>query len=299
MVCTVLFVVAYFSLGIGDDWDTFAGLGASNVALGVTLGLAPAASSASASSSWARKLMADAEIVEYAPPRGVVPRGPGRGRRGARQAARRVRHRSSPAGAQHDARRRGPDRPPAVVGLRDLGPLPGDKLLHTIWETGMRVVRDVTGTPILPSDMQIGDLVNAQPEALFPTEENGYPELDRPGDAGREGQGVDHHGPDGPRRHRAQQGPRELVCRRRSSATPRSAPTSAARSRCTSSKTHHVLCPCHQSTFDLADSAKVIFGPAGRAIPQLPIAVDEEGYLVAQSDFTEPVGPSYWERDSS
>ena len=60
--------------------------------------------------------------------------------------------------------------------------------------------------------------------------------------------------------------------------------------------THHVLCPCHQSTFDLADGANVIFGPAARPLPQLALAVDDEGYLVAQSDFDEPVGPSFWER---
>jgi ubiquinol-cytochrome c reductase iron-sulfur subunit len=63
-------------------------------------------------------------------------------------------------------------------------------------------------------------------------------------------------------------------------------------------KTHHLLCPCHQSTFDLADAAKVVFGPAARPLPQLPLMVDDEGYLVAQSDFREPVGPSFWERDS-
>ncbi|WP_277049621.1 ubiquinol-cytochrome c reductase iron-sulfur subunit [Ruania albidiflava] len=62
-------------------------------------------------------------------------------------------------------------------------------------------------------------------------------------------------------------------------------------------QTHHVLCPCHQSTFDITDQAKVIFGPAKRPLPQLPIAVDEEGYLYAQSDFHEPVGPSFWERE--
>ena len=61
-------------------------------------------------------------------------------------------------------------------------------------------------------------------------------------------------------------------------------------------QTHHLLCPCHQSTFDVADGAKVVFGPAKRPLPQLPITVDDEGYLVAQSDFHEPVGPSYWER---
>ncbi len=60
--------------------------------------------------------------------------------------------------------------------------------------------------------------------------------------------------------------------------------------------THHILCPCHQSTFDALDSAKVIFGPAARPLPQLPIGVDSEGYLIAKSDFNEPVGPSFWER---
>ncbi|MFI6477841.1 Rieske 2Fe-2S domain-containing protein [Nonomuraea sp. NPDC050663] len=60
--------------------------------------------------------------------------------------------------------------------------------------------------------------------------------------------------------------------------------------------THHILCPCHQSTFDAADGAKVIFGPAARPLPQLPIAVDEQGYLIAQGDFAVPPGPSYWER---
>ncbi|MFC5832501.1 ubiquinol-cytochrome c reductase iron-sulfur subunit [Nonomuraea insulae] len=60
--------------------------------------------------------------------------------------------------------------------------------------------------------------------------------------------------------------------------------------------THHILCPCHQSTFDAADGAKVIFGPAARPLPQLPIAVDPEGYLIAQGDFEVPPGPSYWER---
>ncbi len=61
-------------------------------------------------------------------------------------------------------------------------------------------------------------------------------------------------------------------------------------------RTHHLLCPCHQSTFDLADSGDVIFGPSARRMPQLPIRLDEEGFLVAQSDFQEPVGPSFWER---
>ena len=63
-------------------------------------------------------------------------------------------------------------------------------------------------------------------------------------------------------------------------------------------QTKHLLCPCHQSTFDVTRAAKVIFGPAARPLPQLAIMVDNEGYLVAKQPFTEPVGPSYWERNS-
>jgi ubiquinol-cytochrome c reductase iron-sulfur subunit len=59
-----------------------------------------------------------------------------------------------------------------------------------------------------------------------------------------------------------------------------------------------LLCPCHQSTFDLGNSGVVVFGPAKRALPQLPIALDAEGYIVAQRDFLVPPGPSYFERDS-
>jgi ubiquinol-cytochrome c reductase iron-sulfur subunit len=63
--------------------------------------------------------------------------------------------------------------------------------------------------------------------------------------------------------------------------------------------THHILCPCHQSTFDATNGAKVIFGPAARALPQLPIAVDGEGYLIATADYDVPVGPSFWERGAT
>ena len=62
------------------------------------------------------------------------------------------------------------------------------------------------------------------------------------------------------------------------------------------SETHQLLCPCHQSAFDVLNEAKVVFGPAFRALPQLPLAIDAQGYLIAQSDFHEPIGPSYWNR---
>ena len=63
-------------------------------------------------------------------------------------------------------------------------------------------------------------------------------------------------------------------------------------------QTNRILCPCHQSQFDAMQYAKPVFGPAARALPQLPITVDEEGYLIARGNFIEPVGPAFWERES-
>jgi ubiquinol-cytochrome c reductase iron-sulfur subunit len=64
-------------------------------------------------------------------------------------------------------------------------------------------------------------------------------------------------------------------------------------------QTHHLLCPCHQSTFDVTRDCAVIFGPANRPLPQLPLGVDDEGYLVSTKDFQEPIGPSFWERGNA
>ena len=180
--------------------------------------------------------------------------------------------------------------------LRDLGPLPGDTLEHTVWSEGMRVVNDVAGTPIKPErdrDRPAGQrragrllrrravrraesiegvelqqakakaaviVVRMQPSDITPAK-------------GRENWGVEG-----------------ILCFSKI-CTHVGCPISLWEQ-----QTHHLLCPCHQSTFDLADNGKVIFGPAARALPQLPMAVDDEGYLVAQSDFDEPVGPSFWER---
>lgn len=57
-----------------------------------------------------------------------------------------------------------------------------------------------------------------------------------------------------------------------------------------------LLCPCHQSTFNVLDGARPVFGPAARSLPQLPLAVDDDGYLIATADFSGPVGPGFWDR---
>ena len=55
-----------------------------------------------------------------------------------------------------------------------------------------------------------------------------------------------------------------------------------------------LVCPCHYSTFDPARAGKVLFGPAGRPLPQLPLLVDRRGGLRAAGNFSGPVGPSWW-----
>ena len=291
-VCAVLFVVSYVRLEIGEVTTTFGGLGASNLALGLSLagsllfiGIGII--------QWARKLMADHEIVEMRHPArssdedrtetlaalhlGIEESGIGR----------RPLVRNSLLGALGLLAL-----PVPVVLLRDLGPLPGNSLEKTIWTKGMRVVRDVTGTPIRPSEVQLGDLVNAEPAALFETDDEGEPLFEgvplqvekakgavivvriepeeiTPGE-GREDWGVDG-----------------ILCYSKI-CTHVGCPISLWEQ-----QTHNVLCPCHQSTFDLADAGKVIFGPAARPLPQLPLGVDSEGYLIAMSDFTEIIAPSY------
>ena len=60
--------------------------------------------------------------------------------------------------------------------------------------------------------------------------------------------------------------------------------------------TNELLCPCHQSAFNVLDGAEPVFGPATRPLPQLPLEIGDDGVLQARGDFSGPVGPAYWER---
>lgn len=59
-----------------------------------------------------------------------------------------------------------------------------------------------------------------------------------------------------------------------------------------------LVCPCHQAMFDVLRGCEPIHGPARRPLPQLPLAVDGDGYVIATGDFPEPVGPGFWGRPS-
>jgi ubiquinol-cytochrome c reductase iron-sulfur subunit len=57
-----------------------------------------------------------------------------------------------------------------------------------------------------------------------------------------------------------------------------------------------LLCPCHQSTFDVGDGCRPVFGPATRSLPQIPLTVDDDGFLIADGEFSSPVGPGFWDQ---
>ena len=183
---------------------------------------------------------------------------------------------------------------PMLVGLADLGPWPTKKrravtLERTIWAEGVRLVNDVTYEPIKPEDVEIGQLINGQPENL----------KDLHGTAFQQAKAkasiivvrMDPNSIKIPDSRRDWQ-VGGILCYSKI-CTHVGCPISLWEQ-----QTHHLLCPCHQSTFDLGNSGVVVFGPAARSLPQLPITIDGEGYLVARSDFTVPTGPSYFERDS-
>ena len=178
---------------------------------------------------------------------------------------------------------------PAVALFRELAPHedPIALLRHTMWDTGVRLARDPSGTPILASDVTIGSVFQVIPEGLADLESHRIEEKAKaavllmrlPADELNERDDSRSWSYDGIVAY-------SKIC------THVGCPVALYEQ-----QTHHLLCPCHQSQFDVANHCEVIFGPAARPLPQLPITVDDEGYLVAQRDFEEPVGPSFWERE--
>ena len=171
--------------------------------------------------------------------------------------------------------------------LRDLGPLPKDDLTKTSWKTGTRLVTDPGDRPIKASDLEVGAVAQTLPE-LAPGEVRTLNNIGkdavllirlRPEDFNLDDERLSwtHEGIIA----------FSKICSHMGCAVA-----------LYEQQTKHLLCPCHQSTFDVTRAAKVIFGPAARPLPQLAITVDSEGYLIAQAPFTEPVGPSFWERSS-
>ncbi len=163
----------------------------------------------------------------------------------------------------------------ALFPIRSLGPAPGRTLLTTAWREGRRLV-DQEGRLVRVDTLVQGGTLTVFPEGA-----------ERAGDAQAVLVRVE------PDRLRLSPG--------REGWTPGG--NIAYSKICThvgcpvglyQEDTHELVCPCHQSTFDVLDEARPKFGPATRALPQLPLAVDAEGFLVARGDFDAPVGPAFW-----
>jgi ubiquinol-cytochrome c reductase iron-sulfur subunit len=286
MLATVGFIAAYATIPIDEIVYIFpfghvSGL---NFALGLTLGLALFCIGAGAV-HWARTLMSDVEMPEerhaVEAPEDTRAHVIEEFKKGARESqfGRRTLVRRTMYGALGVVPLAG------LVLLRDLGPLPEDKLYHSAWRPGARVINESTMQPLRPEDIVVGSLTQAMPEGLDPHDED-FPEqiakaavmlvrLD-PGDIKDQ--------------RTADWGHEGILCYSKI-CTHIGCPAVLYEQ-----QTHHALCPCHQSTFDLADGARVLFGPAGHPLPQLRITVNDEGYLEALGDFAEPPGPSFWER---
>jgi len=178
-----------------------------------------------------------------------------------------------------------------LVLLRDLGPLPGTSLRTTVWRKGLRAVTLGGNRPLRPADITApGSMITVIPEGYA----NDPDALAKAGVilikfAPGEMSWPDRY--DGGTLVASMNWTIDNIVAYSKICTHVGCPVALYEQ-----TTHHILCPCHQSTFDAANGAWVIFGPAPRPLPQLPLMLDSDGYIAAASDFTQPVGPSFWER---
>jgi len=168
-----------------------------------------------------------------------------------------------------------------LLPVLSLGPAPGNTLKVTGWRRGLRVV-DEGGNPLT---------LDALPEDGFITV---YPE----GEVGRsDSQALLIRVPPGMLQLPAAMMagvPRGIYVCYSKLCTHAGCPVGLYRA-----QERSLFCPCHQSQFNVLDGAKPYFGPAARPLPQLPLALNADGFLVAMGDFAAPVGPAFWDRSKS
>jgi ubiquinol-cytochrome c reductase iron-sulfur subunit len=170
----------------------------------------------------------------------------------------------------------------AVFPIRSLGPRPGAGLATTPFGGAGRLrLVDGEGHPIRPGDLARNQLLTAWPEGHVGAADAPTLLLQfDPGEfvplPGREGWTV------------------ENVVAYSKLCTHTGCPVGLYQT-----ELDLLLCPCHQSTFDVLHGAEPVFGPAARPLPQLPLDVDDQGFLIATADFSAPVGGGYWDRGRS
>ncbi|MEA2828236.1 MAG: ubiquinol-cytochrome c reductase iron-sulfur subunit [Actinomycetota bacterium] len=165
----------------------------------------------------------------------------------------------------------------ALFPIRSLGPSPGRSLQRTAWRAGRRLV-DSDGRLMRPDTLSVGGTITVFPEGATQAGDSQVVLIRLAPGRNRPRRGRETWAPEGNVGY-------SKIC------THVGCPVGLYQE-----DTHELVCPCHQSTFDVVDGARPRFGPATRALPQLPLGVDGDGFLVAQRDFTEPVGPGFWNR---
>ncbi|WP_435242185.1 cytochrome bc1 complex Rieske iron-sulfur subunit [Streptomyces cucumeris] len=286
MVATIAFIAAYVAIPVDRYIYVFpiGHISALNFALGLTLGVALFGIGAGAV-HWARTLMSDVEIADERHPIEASPEVKAKVmedfRAGAAESGfgRRKLARNTLFGALALVPLSG------LVLLRDLGPMPGTKLRHTKWAKGKLLMNQNTMQPLRPEDIIVGSLTPALPEGLEEDQHDFQTEI------AKAALMLVRLQPENIKDKRELEWSHDGIVAFSKICTHVGCPINLYEQ-----QTHHVLCPCHQSTFDLSDGGRVIFGPAGHALPQLRITVNDEGYLEAMGDFSEPVGPAFWER---
>ncbi len=165
--------------------------------------------------------------------------------------------------------------------LRSLGPRPGSTLFKTNWKKGSLVV-DRFGKPVRRTDMQVGGLLTVFPKGKETTltaqavDQAVLIRVQSTTLVTMKGRGD--WSPDG------------YVCYSKV-CTHLGCPVGLYEQ-----ELELLVCPCHQSMFDVRDGAFPIFGPAPRPLPQLPVYFDSAGFLRSRAGFDQPVGPGFWER---
>ncbi|MEU3652704.1 Rieske 2Fe-2S domain-containing protein [Streptomyces sp. NPDC032161] len=286
MLATIGFIASYVIFPVDKIvyiWP-FGHVSVLNFSLGLTLGVALFTIGAGAV-HWARTLMSDAEVADERHPIEAAPEVKAKVladfAQGAKESAlgRRKLIRNTMFGALALVPLSG------VVLLRDLGPLPEKKLRKSLWAQGKQLINMNTMEPLRPEDVVVGSLTFAMPEGLSEEAEDFNNQI------AKAALMIVRIRPEDIKDARERKWAHEGIVAFSKICTHVGCPISLYEQ-----QTHHVLCPCHQSTFDLSDGARVIFGPAGHALPQLRIGVNSEGNLEALGDFEEPVGPAFWER---
>jgi ubiquinol-cytochrome c reductase iron-sulfur subunit len=168
-----------------------------------------------------------------------------------------------------------------IVLLRDMGPQPGTSLRHTVWRKGTRLLVYGPNTPLRPADF-------ASPGQMITVVPDGY--QDNQDELTKATTIIIKFAPGQIQPPTVMNWTVDNIVAYSKICTHVGCPVALYEQ-----TTHHILCPCHQSTFDATRGAQVIFGPAARPLPQLPLGVDTEGYLIATSDFHQIVGPGFWE----